>query len=94
MYAGAGIVPGSDPAAEWEETWLKMRNIQQLVPPPRALRSLPNINTLWAGTAHFTRFHWHTSRYSVYLLYWYKSTDADARSAHPPFQHEHAVAQR
>ena len=83
MYAGAGIVPGSDPAAEWEETWLKMRNIQQLVPPPRALRSLPNINTLWAGATHFTGVHWH-SRHSVYLLYWYKSTDADARSASAP----------
>ena len=48
IFAGAGIVPGSDPAAEWEETGLKMRNILQLVAPPRPLRSLPNINTLWA----------------------------------------------
>ena len=49
IYAGAGIVPGSDPAAEWEETTLKMRNIKQLVVSPQPLRSLPNINTLWAA---------------------------------------------
>jgi len=49
IFAGAGIVPGSDPTAEWEETGLKMRNIKQLVAQPRPLRSLPNINTLWAA---------------------------------------------
>ncbi|EKX44467.1 hypothetical protein GUITHDRAFT_72190, partial [Guillardia theta CCMP2712] len=30
VYAGAGIVPGSDPKSEWEETAFKMRNILQL----------------------------------------------------------------
>ena len=49
VYAGAGIVPGSDPKSEWEETAFKMRNILQLFAnPPRPLSSLPNINMLWA----------------------------------------------
>ena len=31
LYAGAGIVNGSDPRVEWEETGLKMKNMQEAV---------------------------------------------------------------
>lgn len=47
VYAGAGIVPGSDAHSEWDETRLKMRNILLLVNKPQLpLRQLPNINVV------------------------------------------------
>jgi len=50
VFAGAGIVPGSDPAAEWEETAHKMRPVLQVLgAAPPALAALPNINALWAA---------------------------------------------
>jgi len=57
VFAGAGIVPGSDPAEEFAEISLKMRQFTDTftdVPEGFAsgtmdsLTSLPNLNTLWA----------------------------------------------
>lgn len=49
VFAGAGIVPGSDAQAEWDETQMKMQNILKLITQPRQpLVEMPNINTLWA----------------------------------------------
>ena len=35
LYAGVGLVVGSDPAAEWQELDLKVRQYRQLLLPPR-----------------------------------------------------------
>lgn len=59
-YAGAGIVPGSDPSEEFAEISLKMRQFTEAFatasggrePFPRtvaAFAALPNLNTLWAS---------------------------------------------
>eukprot|EP00929_Paragymnodinium_shiwhaense_P000413 TRINITY_DN100664_c0_g1_i1.p1 TRINITY_DN100664_c0_g1~~TRINITY_DN100664_c0_g1_i1.p1 ORF type:complete len:1916 (+),score=243.19 TRINITY_DN100664_c0_g1_i1:96-5843(+) len=59
VYAGAGIVPGSDPKEEFAEISLKMRQFTEGFPNApegfdtvagrlAALSKLPNLNTLWA----------------------------------------------
>lgn len=53
VYAGAGVVPGSDPTEEFEEISLKMRQFTEAfadaepISVPKLLQ-LPNLNTLWA----------------------------------------------
>ncbi|CAK9116122.1 unnamed protein product [Durusdinium trenchii] len=53
VYAGAGVVEGSDPSEEFEEISLKMRQFTEAFADatPRSvpeLAQLPNLNTLWA----------------------------------------------
>ncbi|GAX76586.1 hypothetical protein CEUSTIGMA_g4032.t1 [Chlamydomonas eustigma] len=42
LFAGVGVVVGSDPSAEWQELDLKMRQYRQLLLPPRLLLGMPN----------------------------------------------------
>ena len=44
LYAGVGVVLGSDPSDEWQELDLKIRQYRQLLLPPR-LQMLPAVGT-------------------------------------------------
>eukprot|EP00435_Cladocopium_sp_Y103_P033643 s2226_g8.t1 len=53
VYAGAGVVEGSDPSEEFEEISLKMRQFTEAFADAEpcsvaGLMQLPNLNTLWA----------------------------------------------
>ncbi len=48
MYAGVGIVPGSEPLREWQELDLKIRQFAQLLQPRPGPAELPNVNAAWA----------------------------------------------
>lgn len=48
LYAGVGIVQGADPQAEWQELNLKIGQFEKLLQGPPPLRSLPNVNAVWA----------------------------------------------
>ncbi|CAM9180863.1 unnamed protein product, partial [Discosporangium mesarthrocarpum] len=50
VFAGAGIVPGSTPKGEWDETGVKMKNFMALfaTKPMASLQSLPTLNALWS----------------------------------------------
>lgn len=41
LFAGAGIVPGSDPALEWEETEIKLRPVLRAMARARRLEGVP-----------------------------------------------------
>ncbi|CAM9114714.1 unnamed protein product [Chrysoparadoxa australica] len=48
-YAGCGIVPGSTPEGEWQETGLgaKLKTFALLFPPRLDLKAEPTLNSLW-----------------------------------------------
>jgi hypothetical protein len=48
LFAGVGIVPGSDTAQEWAELDLKVRQYERLLQGAPPLAAAPNINALWA----------------------------------------------
>jgi isochorismate synthase / 2-succinyl-5-enolpyruvyl-6-hydroxy-3-cyclohexene-1-carboxylate synthase / 2-succinyl-6-hydroxy-2,4-cyclohexadiene-1-carboxylate synthase / o-succinylbenzoate synthase len=48
LFAGVGIVCGSDTASEWAELNLKISQFERLLKPAPALSSSPNISALWA----------------------------------------------
>lgn len=48
LYAGVGIVRGSDTASEWAELDLKVRQYERLLQGVPPLAAAPNINALWA----------------------------------------------
>lgn len=49
LYAGVGVVPGSDAASEWQELNLKTGPIRRLLQPVKPIHALPNINLAWAS---------------------------------------------
>lgn len=49
LFAGVGIVRGSDAASEWAELDLKVRQYERLLQSAPPLAAAPNINALWAG---------------------------------------------
>lgn len=48
LFAGVGIVSGSDVAAEWAELNLKIAQFQRLLVSPKRLDEAPNAAALWA----------------------------------------------
>ena len=48
LFAGVGIVSGSDTASEWAELNLKIRQYERLLNPVPNLEQAPNIAALWA----------------------------------------------
>ncbi|GBG88582.1 hypothetical protein CBR_g48051 [Chara braunii] len=48
LYAGVGVVQGSDAASEWKELDLKISQFQALLAPVRPLEDSVNVNELWA----------------------------------------------
>lgn len=48
LFAGVGIVRGSDTASEWAELDLKVRQYERLLQAAPRLAAAPNINSLWA----------------------------------------------
>jgi len=48
LFAGVGIVRGSDTASEWAELDLKVRQYERLLQGVPPLAAAPNINLLWA----------------------------------------------
>lgn len=48
LFAGVGIVRGSDTASEWAELDLKVRQYERLLQAAPPLAAAPNINALWA----------------------------------------------
>lgn len=48
LYAGVGIVRGSDTAQEWAELDLKVRQYERLLQGAPPLSASPNVNALWA----------------------------------------------
>ncbi len=48
LFAGVGIVCGSDTASEWAELNLKISQFERLLQPAPAFASAPNISALWA----------------------------------------------
>ena len=48
LYAGVGVVEGSDAATEWQELELKTRQLASLLSPSPPLAASPNINIAWA----------------------------------------------
>lgn len=48
LYAGVGIVAGSDAAEEWRELELKVAPFRRALPPPQPARRAPNDNAAWA----------------------------------------------
>ena len=51
LYAGVGIVPGSDTISEWAELNLKISQYERHLRPALPLPEAPNINLLWAQLA-------------------------------------------
>eukprot|EP00887_Chlorella_sp_A99_P005642 scaffold1.g5642.t1 len=49
LFAGVGIVRGSDAHSEWAELDLKVRQFERLLQSAAPLVAAPNINLLWAG---------------------------------------------
>ncbi|GLC45490.1 hypothetical protein PLESTM_001741500 [Pleodorina starrii] len=49
MFAGVGVVRGSDPSAEWQELDLKIRPLSSALLPAPPPSSAPNVNVAWAG---------------------------------------------
>ncbi|GFR45865.1 hypothetical protein Agub_g7316 [Astrephomene gubernaculifera] len=49
LFAGVGVVRGSDPAAEWQELDLKIRPLSSSLLPSPLPDAAPNINVAWAG---------------------------------------------
>ena len=48
LYAGVGVVKGSEEAAEWRELDLKIAQFRRLLPALPPLSALPNDNAVWA----------------------------------------------
>ncbi len=48
LFAGVGIVRGSDTASEWAELDLKVRQYERLLQAAPPLAAAPNVNALWA----------------------------------------------
>lgn len=48
LFAGVGIVRGSDTASEWAELDLKIRQYERLLQGVPPLAASPNVNALWA----------------------------------------------
>ncbi|GMH85961.1 hypothetical protein TL16_g10394 [Triparma laevis f. inornata] len=48
LYAGAGIVNGSTPLGEWDETGIKMQGLEAAFNTPYNATSYPNVNIAWA----------------------------------------------
>jgi isochorismate synthase/2-succinyl-5-enolpyruvyl-6-hydroxy-3-cyclohexene-1-carboxylate synthase/2-succinyl-6-hydroxy-2,4-cyclohexadiene-1-carboxylate synthase/O-succinylbenzoate synthase len=48
LFAGVGIVCGSDTASEWAELNLKISQFERLLKPAPSFSSAPNISALWA----------------------------------------------
>ena len=48
LYAGVGIVKSADPAAEWDELDLKIRQYEKVLTSQCLLSDEPNPNSLWA----------------------------------------------
>lgn len=48
LYAGVGVVTGSNIRSEWQELDLKIRQFQSLLQPLQPLSSAPNMNAAWA----------------------------------------------
>lgn len=48
LFAGVGIVRGSDTASEWAELDLKVRQYERLLQGVPPLAAAPNVNALWA----------------------------------------------
>jgi isochorismate synthase/2-succinyl-5-enolpyruvyl-6-hydroxy-3-cyclohexene-1-carboxylate synthase/2-succinyl-6-hydroxy-2,4-cyclohexadiene-1-carboxylate synthase/O-succinylbenzoate synthase len=51
LFAGVGIVRGSDTAQEWAELDLKVRQYERLLTAVPPLAASPNVNLLWARLA-------------------------------------------
>ncbi|GIL93104.1 hypothetical protein Vretifemale_20563 [Volvox reticuliferus] len=49
MFAGVGVVRGSDPVAEWQELDLKIRPLSSALLAAPLPSAAPNINVAWAG---------------------------------------------
>ncbi|KXZ52491.1 hypothetical protein GPECTOR_9g535 [Gonium pectorale] len=49
LFAGVGVVRGSDPAAEWQELDLKIRPLSSALLPAPLPAAAPNVNVAWAG---------------------------------------------
>ncbi|GIL50277.1 hypothetical protein Vafri_6487 [Volvox africanus] len=49
MFAGVGVVRGSDPVAEWQELDLKIRPLSSALMAAPLPSAAPNINVAWAG---------------------------------------------
>lgn len=49
LFAGVGVVQGANPAQEWSELNLKIRQFEDLLRPSPSLLAAPNLNLLWAG---------------------------------------------
>ncbi|GAB4817906.1 hypothetical protein N2152v2_004952 [Parachlorella kessleri] len=49
LYAGVGIVRGSDTQSEWSELDLKMRQFERLLQTVPPVSQAPNVNSLWAA---------------------------------------------
>ncbi|MEW5311204.1 MAG: hypothetical protein WDW38_002939 [Sanguina aurantia] len=48
LFAGVGVVTGSNIRSEWQELDLKIRQFQSLLQPLQPLSSAPNMNAAWA----------------------------------------------
>ena len=48
LFAGVGIVRGSDTDSEWAELDLKIRQYERLLQGAPPLAASPNVNALWA----------------------------------------------
>lgn len=49
LFAGVGVVQGANPAQEWSELNLKIRQFEDLLRPSQSVLDAPNINLLWAA---------------------------------------------
>eukprot|EP00798_Chlamydomonas_sp_ICE-L_P027190 gene27190-2434_t len=49
LFAGVGVVRGSDPYAEWQELDLKVRQFRKLLTPTLPIDQQPNMNAAWCA---------------------------------------------